>query len=638
MSEKISVIIPIYNVEAYIEECLNSIFNQTYKNLELILVDDFSNDNSSIIVEKIIKNKKNVLYIKNPENKGSSYCRNLALKKATGVYISFVDSDDYIDYNYYEKMLTILKGNNASLAVSDIKVFNEKKETIRKCGDISNSKMNFVNNGLAASSCNKLFRKDEIMKYTYNEKRMNEDVSVVLPLLINSKKVVYVSNVYYHYRQHNSSKQNSKFSSSRFDIFDEVNLCLERIKNIRDFDAYKDIIIYQQIIAIILYILPNIDKNNRKYYIKTFAKKSRVYDLISNKTFCKLCIDSGKKRAIYFKMLVKSIELNSYSLFFLVTKTFNILLGIKKKRSIIKSNITIDDLINLAKVQRSLSNQVKSVSVVIPNYNYSLYLFQRIYSILYQTYKISEIIILDDCSTDDSRYVIEKMVKSLCEYIPIKAIYNSKNSGVVFKQWEKGFQESNSDYVWIAEADDYCDKNLLKNIMMPCLSDDDVYLSYANTAYINSTGNIILKSIIPEIDILKSGHWNKSFVSLGLEEIKNYAYLNCTIANVSSVVFKNSNYSDFFKQSIEFKQAGDWLFYLNVMSKGKIAYTNIPLNYYRLHGNNVTSITKKENHLNEIKKIHNYCIKKFDLGIREKEKIEERISFLEDVWEVKNEK
>ena len=141
-----------------------------------------------------------------------------------------------------------------------------------------------------------------------------------------------------------------------------------------------------------------------------------------------------------------------------------------------------------------------------------------------------------------------------------------------------------------------------------------------------------MKSIKPEIDILQTGHWDHDFVNSGIEEIKNYAYLNCTVANVSSVLFKNDDYSNFFKESGKYRQAGDWLFYINIMKQGKIAFSNKPINYYRVHGNNVTSVTKKQSHFDEIVKIHTALNKEFKLNSKQKKEIQKRYKFLKKVW------
>jgi glycosyltransferase involved in cell wall biosynthesis len=304
-------------------------------------------------------------------------------------------------------------------------------------------------------------------------------------------------------------------------------------------------------------------------------------------------------------------------------------------KPVVKKGITFNDLIECAKKQKNMNDNNIKISVVVPNYNYEKFLVQRIYSILDQKVKIHELIILDDCSKDNSRDLIDIIYNKISKYINIKKVYNDSNSGSAFKQWEKGFNIATGDYVWMAEADDYCDKDLLKSIIKPLYKDSNIVISYSDTAFIDINGKIIIRTIKPEIDIMKTGHWDKSYINSGKDEIKNYTYLNCTIANVSSTLIKKENYDEFFKMSGEYKQAGDWLFYANVINKGKIAYYNKPLNYYRVHGNNVSSVMKKQAHIDEIKKIHKYFDKKFNLDKKQKNEIEKRYDFLNKAWNLK---
>ena len=117
--QKISVIIPVYNVEKFLPQCLNSIIHQTYKNLEIIIVDDGSTDHSCDIYEKFAKHDKRIKIIKQ-KNKGVSAARNNGLSHATGDYVHFMDSDDYIDLDYYEKMITANKNIAADIIASGV--------------------------------------------------------------------------------------------------------------------------------------------------------------------------------------------------------------------------------------------------------------------------------------------------------------------------------------------------------------------------------------------------------------------------------------------------------------------------------------------------------------------------------------
>ena len=133
---------------------------------------------------------------------------------------------------------------------------------------------------------------------------------------------------------------------------------------------------------------------------------------------------------------------------------------------------------------------------------------------------------------------------------------------------------------------------------------------------------------------MKTGHWDNNYINDGINEIKNYSYLNCTIANVSSVIFRKDDYEKYFIESSKYRQAGDWLFYVNIMKHGKVAFSKHALNYYRLHGNNVTSLTKKKAHLEEIKKVHKAIDKDYKLTKNQQKNIEERYEFLKRVWNI----
>ena len=162
----LSVIIPVYNVEPYLEQCLDSVVNQTYKNLEIICINDGSTDNSLKILEKF-QQKDNRIKIINQENKGVSAARNAGLDIATGEYITFVDSDDYLELNAYERTMNVLLNNkHVDVAEFRIRAFAENNDPINLTrlekytqyfDDIFNSKVHNV------STCNKIF-KLEIIK------------------------------------------------------------------------------------------------------------------------------------------------------------------------------------------------------------------------------------------------------------------------------------------------------------------------------------------------------------------------------------------------------------------------------------------------------------------------------------------
>ena len=164
MEEIITIVVPIYNVEKYLKRCLDSICSQTYKNLEIILVDDGSKDNSGKICDDYAKNDSRIIVI-HKENGGVSSARNFGLDKASGKYISFVDSDDYMQNDMIEKMYNNIKQNDANICVANF--------SIEKDGKIKPCKENVINKFCMSQNLEHIFNRSRIeekSKYYYVDK------------------------------------------------------------------------------------------------------------------------------------------------------------------------------------------------------------------------------------------------------------------------------------------------------------------------------------------------------------------------------------------------------------------------------------------------------------------------------------
>ena len=210
------------------------------------------------------------------------------------------------------------------------------------------------------------------------------------------------------------------------------------------------------------------------------------------------------------------------------------------------------------------------VSVVIPNYCHSKYLDERIQSVLNQTYKNIELIILDDCSPDNgaSKAVIEKYRGN--PYVS-HIVYNEVNSESTFKQWQKGFELAKGDYIWIAESDDFCELNMLEELISVCVSNDNVVIAYTTSTLVNENGNILVKPKLFSTQVLPSRDY-----------IQKYLLLYNFIQNASSAIFNKSVALNISKQYTKFFGAGDYLFWVDaIINKG--------LNYFRRHSDVVTS-------------------------------------------------
>ena len=289
--------------------------------------------------------------------------------------------------------------------------------------------------------------------------------------------------------------------------------------------------------------------------------------------------------------------------------------------------------INIYKNQKKKLNikDQKKVSVIIPNYNYEKFMYQRLYSILNQTEKISEVIILDDCSKDNSVEVInEKIEKIKLEYpnLKVKFIVNEVNSGgCVFKQWKKGFDIAEGDFIWIAEADDSAENNFVEELIKP-FDDEQVVLSYCESARIDGENNLITLSSYDLYDMCRTGEWKKSYIWTGDEENINHLSVTNTILNVSSVMWRKDDYSDIFEKAGEFRVAGDWYIYYNILRGKKISWNAKTLNYYRKHGSSVSTDVKAKIEFDEICRIQNEISELYELPKEIKDKQELRRSFM----------
>ena len=665
--EKITVVVPCYNVENYLERCVESLLKQVYKDIEIVLVDDCSTDSTRDIIKKYVKKHDNIRAIYNKQNRRQGYCRNVAIKTATTKYIAFIDSDDWAEPNFLQDLYDALASGDADLSVCDIyiKHDNPAADVRVRMYDPEPNRYGLINTGFAASSSNKLFKTELFKKHMYPGDIINEDIPVILDILYNYR-AVYTDKTYYNYYQRPGSTQNGEITSKRFDAFKAVDLLKENIGSKVDKKTWNAIIWYQ-IIQILLGVLPRArGALYRSRLTREFFEYAKRYDMdIIDNPRLQEAILVSKRSKIYLGSLVNLLKHRRFLLASILMGLFMFykrhgykLRPIKKvlwllmllvrhpivffgrlkarifRKYVIKKNISMADLVTVAKKQAAMPSE-DPVSVVIPNYNYEKYLVQRVYSILYQTKKIGEILILDDNSTDGSVKMAQEIERAVGEDVSIRLINNTKNQGT-FRQWEKGFMESKYDYVWIAEADDFCSPKFLDSTMKPMRNNDNVVLSYVDTGFIDADG-LFLGSVKVHIDYQKSGHWDNDYINSGLDEVRTYSFLNNTIANVSSVVFRKKSeidYSELFSYSRNYKQAGDWVFYVNYMLHGDVAYTDKTFNYYRLHGNNVSSKTKASDHLNEIFEVYAMLNEKLHLTKPHKKAQSKRIKFLKKAWNI----
>lgn len=288
MDPIISIIVPIYNVGKYLPKCIESILNQTFKNFELILVNDGSTDNSGVVCDDYAKKDTRIKII-HKSNGGVSSARNAGLYVAKGEYIGFVDPDDYIDKNMYEKLYRLCIDNNSDIAICrfnrEINGKIQNKESTEEIIELNNMvAMNelFKGNLYRFSLCNKLFSKKCFNDVLFPEERIHEDLSTTYKLFANSKKAVYINYCGYIYVRRENSILTSTYNEKRLQAF----IAWDEIIEFIDKNYYE---IIEQVIATftywcvdnILYILNQVNnskkKNNYLNIIQKYTTKYYIY-------------------------------------------------------------------------------------------------------------------------------------------------------------------------------------------------------------------------------------------------------------------------------------------------------------------------------------------------------------------------
>lgn len=245
MEELISVIIPVYNVEKYLERCMYSVLNQTYKNLEIILVDDGSPDASGKICDEYLE-KDNRIKVIHKANGGLSSARNAGLEIIKGEYVLFIDSDDWIELDMLQHLYTLLKENpDAQIAECTITVShtNESKILQPKLKVVTKSKKVMLNEFYRVSKwkydtsvCNKLIRSSILGDFQFIE-TLNEDVEASLELVMRANLLVSSNQKMYHYYVNNNGITRSKFSLADLDYLDVWDRVMEKTK--KEFPQYQ---------------------------------------------------------------------------------------------------------------------------------------------------------------------------------------------------------------------------------------------------------------------------------------------------------------------------------------------------------------------------------------------------------------
>lgn len=319
--KKVSIIVPVYGVEKYIDKCLDSLVKQSLKEIEVIVVNDGTKDNSQKIIDKYVKKYPDKIksYIK--ENGGQGSARNYGLKKATGEYIGYVDSDDFVEKDMYKKLYNKAKENNYDIVVCGNYNVSEDYQNKNIDAFINNYNTDLENIFFGKMAVwNKIYKRDILIKnkLEFKEKVWYEDLAFTLKAIMNSNTFAFIDEPLYDYLIREGSTMNNSNVQRNLEILDAFNDILSYIKHNKK-EEYFDKVEFLAIDHIYISAIVRILKANADNKIK----KETVNELICymNKNFHnyknnKYINTLSRNRKIIYKL----INLKMYNLVNLIFK------------------------------------------------------------------------------------------------------------------------------------------------------------------------------------------------------------------------------------------------------------------------------------------------------------------------------
>ena len=313
MKYKVSVIIPVWNVERYIESCLTSLSSQTLKEIEIIVVNDGSPDNSQKIIDKYVKKYPNKVksYIK--ENGGQGSARNLGITFATGEYISFVDSDDWLSEDALEKMYNHAKKEKSDIVICDMVDHYPDKTIYHNC-----TKYESVYK-VTPSACNKIFKKTIIKDIKFLSKLWYEDFNFTTKILLKNPKISTISEGLYHCNCREESTMNNNNSLKNLDMLIVINDLIEYQKELKIYDKnLTSYLIFDHVLITTI---------NRVTAQKSKNKKEVLNKLVE---YCHTNIGDYKKQKFY-KTISKNRKIIAWLNYHKMYNISKIILKVKEK-------------------------------------------------------------------------------------------------------------------------------------------------------------------------------------------------------------------------------------------------------------------------------------------------------------------
>lgn len=509
----ISIIVPVYNGEKYIEKCLESLTNQTLKNIEIICVNDGSTDSTLSILEKY-SNKDNRVKVMSIENNGQGHARNIALNESNGEYISFVDADDWIEKQTYELLYDKAKSDDLDLIFFQMINYMDTSGKLvetdlynHKCFDDNNiTETSVFNNNdtqqflfeIPVCPVSKIYKKDFLNSNNlrFPEGMLFEDNSFFYEAYFKCERAGFIKKHFYYRRRHDDSVTQT-FDVRKYDIIKAANDILDVFIQNNQFNNYKyDVInhtfsmLYEWFTRSPLYL-------RHEFYIE-IKKNFYGFNKLTNEF--EECLK--EKNAIIFNHMQK----NEYYLDFLTDYKLN-----KTNYSIYDGKTNYNPNSSEYKQYKQESKNKYKLSVVIPIYNNDTLIHRTLMSIENQTIGLNniEVLLVDDASNDNTLEVINEYAE---KYDNFKSISIENGTGSPGTPRNIGLLESTSEYVIFIDHDDFFEIDSLKKLY-ECISKEDYDFVYGTYASVDN--GLPTKIIYPneKHGTFKSIHENKRSIA-----------------------------------------------------------------------------------------------------------------------------
>lgn len=303
----ISVIIPVYNGEKYLSECLDSVLNQTYQNLEIIIVNDGSNDNTKSIVEEYVKRDNRIMLLNNDESRGVAEARNIGIKTANGNYVAFVDADDVVSNDYVEKLFTKMDEEVDVVCSGYYEVQNDVNNILKihtlpnkVCKNVDESYSLYseclTDNVAMQAVWGKIFKKELFDNVSFEPLMVGEDEVLFVQVMISNAVIKTSEYKGYYYRIHDDSalrkaNEGKKFAENNYKA---KYLIAKRMENVSEYCKKQSSNNFKKEVFYNIFRLKRWDKN--KVNFMASSEVVRYY----RKTLSKMCSLSFKERIIIF--------------------------------------------------------------------------------------------------------------------------------------------------------------------------------------------------------------------------------------------------------------------------------------------------------------------------------------------------